>query len=209
MSGNGVQPRPGLGVDDSSNEAVAGLERAYAVLNEQPARALELARPAKASSEPRLAGRALALEARVAIRRGDLEQALILLLEAEPLLARCESPDLVAEVAVASARLTFYSGGYREALERIEEAIGLADAHSLHRVRIDARSHLSLVLGSMELPECLDVARELVALTSQLGFRYEEAAARNDVAYSLYAAGDVAGAVRRDRAGDRARHIAG
>jgi diguanylate cyclase (GGDEF)-like protein len=27
----------------------------------------------------------------------------------------------------------------------------------------------------MELPECLDVARELVVLTNELGFRYEEA----------------------------------
>ena len=191
MSGNDVFPRPEKGADESSSEAAAGLERAYVVLNEQPALALELARPAKASGQPSLVGRALALEARVAIRRGDLEKALVVLLEAEPLLAGCESPELVAEVAVASARLTFYSGGYREALERIEEAISVADEHSLHRVRVDARSHLSLILGSMELPECLDVARELVGLSSGLGFRYEEAAARNDVAFSLYTAGDV------------------
>ena len=164
------------------------------MLNEQPARALELARPAKESGEPRLTGRALALEARVAIRRGDLERALTVLLEAEPLLARSDAPDLAAEVAVASARLTFYSGGYREALERVEEAIVIADANGLDRVRADARSHLSLVLGSMELPECLDVARELVVLTHELDLPYEEAAARNDVAYSLYTSGDVDGA---------------
>jgi diguanylate cyclase (GGDEF)-like protein len=194
MSGNGVFPRPEPDTDESSNEAVEGLERAYVVLNEQPAYALELAHPAKVSGQPALVGRALALETRVAIRRGDLERALVVLLEAEPLLARCDSPDLIAEVTVASARLTFYSGGYREALERIEEAISVAEAHSLHRVRVDARSHQSLILGSMELPECLDVARELVVLTRELGFHYEEAAARNDVAYSLYTAGDVDGA---------------
>src|SRR5262245_49482203 len=142
------------------------LEAAYAVLSEQPARAIELAAGAKASGEPRLVGRALALEARVAIRRGDLERALVLLLEAEPLLTRCDAPDLVAEVAVASARLTFYSGGYRDALERIEEAVTVADAHGLDRVRVDARMHLSLLLGSLGLPECLDVARELVSLAS-------------------------------------------
>jgi diguanylate cyclase (GGDEF)-like protein len=191
MSGSGVLPSPRPGAGDAWTEAEQGLERGYAVLNEQPALALELTRPAKESGEARLIGRALALEARVAIRRGDLERALSVLLEAEPLLARCDAPDLVAEVAVASARLTFYSGGYREALERIEEAIAIADASALDRVRADARSHLSLVLGSMELPECLDVARELVVLTSELGFRYEEAAARNDVAYSLYTAGDA------------------
>jgi hypothetical protein len=106
MSGNGVFPRPEPGADESSNEAVQGLERAYAVLNEQPARALEFARPAKASGQAPLVGRALALEARVAIRRGDLERALAVLLEAS-LLAGRDAPDLIAEVAVASARLTF------------------------------------------------------------------------------------------------------
>src|SRR5919201_1122293 len=121
------------------------LEQAYRVLSEQPARALALTADAKASGEDRLVGRALALEARVAIRRGDLERALVLLLEAEPLLASCDAPDLVAEVTVAAARLTFYSGGYREALERIEEAVSVADRHGLDRVRVDARMHLSLV----------------------------------------------------------------
>src|SRR2546430_3619416 len=191
MSGSGVLPPPEPGSTDAWTDAEQHLERGYEVLNEQPAFALELARPAKESNEPRLVGRALALEARIAIRRGDLERALAVLLQAEPLLARSDAPDLVAEVAVASARLTFYSGGYRDALERIEEAIVVADAHGLDRVRVDARSHMSLVLGSMELPECHDVARELVVLTSELGFRYEEAAARNDVAYSLYVAGDI------------------
>jgi diguanylate cyclase (GGDEF)-like protein len=168
------------------------LETAYAVLAEQPARAVGLAAAARASGEARLVGRALALEARVAIRRGDLEHALALLLDAEPLLAGCDAPDLVAEVAVASARLTFYSGGYREALERIEAAVTLADAHGLDRVRVDARMHQSLILGSLGLPECIDVARELVGITSGLGLVYEEASARNDVAYSLYASGDAA-----------------
>ncbi len=191
MSGSGVLPPPEPGPGDAWTDAERGLERGYEVLNEQPAFALELTCPAKESDEPRLVGRALALEARIAIRRGDLEHALAVLLQAESLLARSDAPDLVAEVAVASARLTFYSGGYRDALERIEEAIAVADAHCLDRVRVDARSHMSLVLGSMELPECLDVARELVVLTSELGFRYEEAAARNDVAYSLYTAGDI------------------
>jgi len=178
----------------SAATPASGLDRAYAVLNEQPALAIELAAAARASGEPRLLGRALALEARVAIRRGDLERALALLLEAETLLAVCDAPDLVAETAVAAARLTFYSGGYRDALERIEHAIEIADAHRLDRVRVDARNHLSLVLGSMELPECLDVARALVALTSELGCRYEEAGARNDVAYSLFMTGDHAAA---------------
>ena len=189
MSSSGIPPSGGG--TDVLGEAERGLEDGYAVLNEQPALALRLAAPARASGSPRLAGRALALEARVAIRRGDLERALATLLEAEPLLAECDAPDLVAEMAVASARLTFYSGGYRDALERIEDAIAIADTNGLDRVRADARSHQSLVLGSMELPECLDVARSLVTLTHELGFAYEEAAARNDVAYSLYTAGEV------------------
>ena len=189
MNGNGGIPGPAT--DDASARAERGLEQAYAVLNEQPARALELASPAKASGDNCLVGRALALEARVAIRRGDLERALAVLLDAEPLLALCDAPALVAEVAVASARLTFYSGGYRDALERIEEARSIADEHGLDRVRLDASSHLSLVLGSMELPECLDVARDLVTLSHELDYPYDEATARNDVAYSLYRAGDV------------------
>ncbi len=191
MSGSGVPPQAGPDRNDAWTDADQSLDRGYAVLNEQPALALDLARRAKQFAEPRLVGRGLALEARVAIRRGDLERALTVLLEAEPLLGRCDAPDVAAEVAVASARLTFYSGGYRDALERIEEAVAVADAHALHRVRVDARSHMSLVLGSMELPECLDVARELVVLSRELGLAYEEAAARNDVAYSLYTAGDV------------------
>jgi diguanylate cyclase (GGDEF)-like protein len=190
LSAAGQVPDP-PGTDDD-----ARIDRAYAVLNEQPALALELARPARESGEPRLAGRACALEARVAIRRGDLERALAVLLEGEPLVARCDAPDLQAEVAIASARLTFYSGGYRDALERIEEAIAIADANGLQRARVDARSHLTLVLGSMGLPECLHVARELVALARELGLPYDEAAARNDVAYCLYTAGDVEEAAR-------------
>ncbi len=187
--------------DAAMNEAgvsriEADIGRAYAVLSEQPARALALVADARESGDPRLVGRALALEARVAIRRGDLERALAVLLEAEPIVAGCDAADLAAEVALASARLTFYSGGYREALERVEEAMAIADAHDLTRVRLDARTHLSLVLGSLGLPECLDVARELVALSSQAGLVYEEAAARNDVAYSLYAAGEVEAAAR-------------
>jgi diguanylate cyclase (GGDEF)-like protein len=190
LSASGRAPDP-PGTDDD-----ARLDRAYAVLNEQPALALELARPARESGEPRLAGRACALEARVAIRRGDLERALAVLLEGEPLVARCDAPDVQAEVAIASARLGFYSGGYRDALERIEEAIAIADANGLQRARVDARSHLTLVLGSMGLPECLHVARELVALARELGLPYDEAGARNDVAYCLYTAGDVEEAAR-------------
>jgi len=186
--------RQANGVSLPSSSCDDGLEAAYAVLSEQPSRALELAAPARASGDPRLVGRALALEARVAIRRGDLEGALLVMLEAEPVLARCDAPDLVAEVTLASARLTFYSGGYREALERIEEVVTLADAHALDRVRVDARMHLSLVLGSLGLPECLDVARELVVITSALGHVYAEASARNDVAYSLCVAGNVGAA---------------
>jgi diguanylate cyclase (GGDEF)-like protein len=189
MSGYDSTPCSEPSTGDSTAES--GLEAAYGVLNEQPARAIQLAAQARASADPRLVGRALALEARVAIRRGDLERALAVLLDAEPLLAGCDAPDLVAEVTVASARLTFYSGGYREALERIEQAVAIADRADLARVRLDARSHLSLVLGSMELPECLGVARELVTLSHQLGYAYEEAAARNDVAYSLFTAGEL------------------
>ena len=191
MTSSGISPLPGDDRAVALGEADRGLAEGYAVLNERPARALELATAARAAGDPRLVGRALALEARVAIRRGDLERALAVLLEAEPMLADCDAPDLVAEMAVASARLTFYSGGYRDALERIEDAIAIADANGLDRVRADARSHQSLVLGSMELPECLDVARSLVTLTNELGLSYEEAAARNDVAYSLYMAGEV------------------
>lgn len=171
------------------------LERGYAILSEQPLRALELARivqdAAGNASDDRQLGRALALEARVATRRGDLEAALSALLRAEPLLALCNAPDLLAEVAVAHARLAFYSGGYRDALERIEEAIAIADQYELDRVRLDARNHLSLILGNMEVASGLEVAREVVELAVELGSSYEEVGGRNDVAYTLYQRGEL------------------
>ncbi len=172
------------------------LDRGYAILSERPFDALELARAASDSaaktSDFRLLGRALALEARVATRRGDLDAALAALLQAEPLLASCTAPDLLAEVAVAHARLAFYSGGYRDALERIEEAIAIADRYELHRVRLDARNHLSLILGNMEVASGLDAAREVVALAVELGCSYDEVSGRNDVAYTLYERGELA-----------------
>ena len=171
------------------------LERGYALLMEHPARAQTLAQDVKrlARSQGDLAavGRALALETRVAIRCGKLEAALKTLVESESLLARSATPELAAEVAVASTRLTFYSGGYREALERIQEAVAIADEHSLDRVRLDARFHLSLILGSLQLPECLEVARETVALAQALGCPYEESMGRNDVAFTLFTHGDL------------------
>src|ERR1043165_9134051 len=106
MSGSGVPSQAGPDRTEIWTDVERGLDRGYQVLNEQPALAIELARPARESGDPRLVGRALALEARVAIRRGDLERALAVLLEAEPLLACSDAPDLVAETAVASARLT-------------------------------------------------------------------------------------------------------
>ena len=171
------------------------LELGYAILSEQPLRALELARAtrdaAEAVSDPRQLGRALALEARVATRRGDLDAALEALLRAEPLLASSSAPDLLAEVAVAHARLAFYSGGYRDALERIEEAIAIADRYQLDRVRLDARNHLSLILGNMEAASGLDVARAVVDLAVELESPYEEVGGRNDVAYTLYERGEL------------------
>jgi diguanylate cyclase (GGDEF)-like protein len=171
------------------------LERGYAILSEQPLHALELARSVREAAEKatdsRQRGRALALEARVAIRRGDLDAALAALLQAELLLASCGDPDLLAEVAVAHARLAFYSGGYRDALERIEEAIAFADRHQLDRVRLDSRNHLSLILGNMEVASGLDVAREVVELALELNCPYEEAGGRNDVAYTLYERGEL------------------
>jgi diguanylate cyclase (GGDEF)-like protein len=171
------------------------LERGYALLMEQPARARALAqdveRLGRSQGDLALVGRALALETRVAIRCGKLEAALEALVESESLLARSATPELAAEVAVASTRLTFYSGGYREALERIQQAVAIADEHSLDRVRLDARFHLSLILGSLELPECLEVARETVVLAQTLGCPYEEAMGRNDVAFTLFTRGDL------------------
>jgi diguanylate cyclase (GGDEF)-like protein len=195
---SGEDTRPGGRADARLSASDVDLDRAYRVLNERPQVALELARrvqaAGRAGSDARQIGRALALEARVAIRRGDLEGALAVLLRVEPMLACCDAPDLVSEVALASARLTFYSGGYREALERIEEAICIADEHRLDRVRVDARMHLSLVLGSIDTTACLDAARELVAVSIDTGSTYDEATARNDVAYSLYVEGDLEGA---------------
>ncbi len=171
------------------------LERGYVILSEQPLRALALAQTVRAAagktSDGRQLGRALALEARVATRRGDLDAALSALLQAEPLLASCDAPDLLAEVAVAHARLAFYSGGYRDALERIEEAIAIADRYQLDRVRLDARNHLSLILGNMEVASGLEVAREVVELAVELDSSYEEVGGRNDVAYTLYERGEL------------------
>ncbi len=175
------------------------IERSYAILSERPFRALETAREVRLAAESALdfrqLGRALALEARVAIRRGDLDAALQALLRAEPLLASCAAPDLLAEVAVAHARLALYSGGYRDALERVEEAIAIADRHHLNRVRLDARNHLSLILGNMEAASGLDVAWQVVELAVELGAPYEEVGGRNDVAYTLYRHGKLTEAV--------------
>jgi signal transduction histidine kinase len=171
----------------------SALEHGYAVLEVQPALSLELAQFAAAAAreldDPTLAGRALALEMRVAIRRGDFERALELVVEAEQFLACSDAPELFAELTLAIAALTFNSGGYHDGLARAEEALAVADEHALERAMLDARGNLVWMLGSMGLPESLDVARDMAALARKLEQPYDEARARNDIAYNLFKIG--------------------
>ena len=122
-----------------------------------------------------------------------------------PLLAGATRPSWPRKVDVASARLTSLTPvatarrwTHRGGDQRRRRNIRLTPGPCRRPQPPES------VLGSMELPECLDVARELVAPTSGLGSRYEEAAARNDVAFSLYTAGDSS-SCGRGRAGHRAR----
>ncbi len=140
-----------------------------------------------------LYGRALVLEAEVAARLGELDRAFELLDAARAETKRSGEVALRAELALAEGRLSFLVGLYNDALTQAQEAVDLADTYQLDDLRLAARRGLTLVLGNIDerSDDLRDAARELLALTVELGNRKEEAMARNDVAYTLLVDGDL------------------
>ena len=195
---------PSTGTDTGSAAASRGahsphgedaLELGTRIHWEEPQRAGEIARQcaeeALRRGDRRLYGRALVLEAAVAMRRGALERTFELLADAERETERCDAPDLRAELALAHSRLSFLTGAYSDALAHAEEAVGLADAHGLDEIRLAARRALNLVLGNIESGSLAASVRELLELAVVLRHRREESMARNDVAYELLLRGEL------------------
>jgi diguanylate cyclase (GGDEF)-like protein len=160
-------------------------ERAYAWLDDRPTSALALVEPFRHGSEPEGRGRAIVLALRVALRGGDLDRALQLLVGAQIIVGEIDAPSLQVELAVAQARLALYSGSYDDALAQAELAIVVADANGLDRLRLESRSTRNLVAAFLHDADTEQGTLELVELAASLGRPFEEALGRKDHAFWL------------------------
>lgn len=171
------------------------LARGLRIHWESPREALELAHEvaaeARADQQQHLLGRALVLEAAVEQRRGDLERAFALVLEAEELAERVAAPDLDAELALVRSRASFLSGSLGEALSLADQAVGLADRSGLDSLRLLARRARNLVLGASGSSLLTESVCELLELSIALEDDKEEAMVRNDYAYDLFLRGEL------------------
>ncbi len=177
------------------------LERVRRYHWERPGRAALVAavvrERALALGDSGLHGRALVLEAELAMRHGELELALERVEAARAETKRSGVAELRVELALAQSRLSFLAGMYKDALDQAEEAILLADRHELGRLRLAARRGLSLVLGNVDQPARLrSNVTELLAIAIATGDEREQALARNDLAYALRLTGELEAARR-------------
>jgi diguanylate cyclase (GGDEF)-like protein len=143
-----------------------------------------------------LAGRALTLEAAIALQHGDLQAALELLAAAESY-AEEGDPTLLAELGAVRSHLAFFAGSYAESLLQAERAVELADSLADPGLQVFTRRSACLVFGNVGVKDWPGRLADLLRLTVEAGDRWEEAMSRNDLAHLLMVDGDLAGAERQ------------
>jgi diguanylate cyclase (GGDEF)-like protein len=129
-----------------------------------------------------LCARALTLQSAISLHRGDPRSAMALAVEAERYAEAETDPTASAELAAVKAQLSFFTGGYADALSYADHAVDLADGTGDIALQIYVRRATCVVVGNIGVPDW-DVRLEaLLALTLEAGLPWDEAIARNDLA---------------------------
>jgi diguanylate cyclase (GGDEF)-like protein len=141
--------------------------------------------------DPALRGRALVLQAAIALQRGDLHGAVELISEAEPL---AHEDAVRSELAAVKGQLNFFAGSYAESLVQAERAIELADRLGTLELRLFARRQACVVFGNIGVSDWHARLHEVLQLAIEAGNPWEEAMSRNDLAHYAMEQGDLEGA---------------
>ena len=178
-------------------EALVAARRAY---YEEAAAALAVAtrvhEAGRVVGDRAVRARARALQAAIALHRGDLGSALELVHDAahEAGNRAGDNPVARAEIAAVRAQACFFVGSYAEALGHADVAISLADEVGDRALAIHARRGTCMVYGNVHVNDLHDRILELLGLTVSAGDAWEEAVSRNDLATYHLEQGDVAAA---------------
>ena len=146
---------------------------------------------ARTLDDPALRGRALVLQAAIALQRGDLHGAVELISEAEP---HAREDAVRSELAAVKGQLNFFAGSYAESLAQAERAIELADRLGTLELRLFARRQACVVFGNIGVSDWHARLHEVLQLAIEAGNPWEEAMSRNDLAHYTMEQGDLEGA---------------
>ena len=127
--------------------------------------------------------RALVLQGRVSLHRGDLRGAFALAAGAE----RAAGDDALAgaELAALMTHLTFFSGSYTASLQHAERAVELSDRSGDLSLRLFARRMGCLAFGNLGVPDLRERVEEPLRLAVEAGEPWQEALSRNDLGHNL------------------------
>jgi tetratricopeptide (TPR) repeat protein len=197
---------------DHADEVSRALVAARRIFFEEPHRSLSEAvrchEEARLLRSAPLCARSLAVQSLVSLHRGDLRSALTLAVAAERHSESGDDVDARTEVAALRAQLSFFTGSYAEALRHAEIAVELSDRSSDVELRIFARRAACMVFGNVGVRNWRDRLDELLELTVQSAYRWDEAMSRNDLAFYHFEIGDIAAAEQEiGRALDVARGL--
>jgi diguanylate cyclase (GGDEF)-like protein len=137
-----------------------------------------------------MCARALALQSVISLHRGDLRSAMALAVKAQSHAEDATDVVARAELAAMKSQLGFFIGSYADALSDAELAIGLADSSRDVPLQIYVRRTTCVALGNIGVPDWRERLEWLVSLTAGAGQPWDEAVARNDLAYCLHEQGD-------------------
>jgi diguanylate cyclase (GGDEF)-like protein len=185
--------------DSGIDEARRELDRARASYYEDTAGTLAVAvrcqEAARTAGDDALLSRALSLQGAIRLHRGDLRGAFALAADAERHAECVDDVDAQAELAALKAHLSFFSGGYAEALRQAEKAVALSDRGDLP-LQVFARRAACLVFGNLGIRNWHAKITELLELAIEAADPWQEAISRNDLAHFLMDAGDLEAAER-------------
>ena len=135
--------------------------------------------------------RALALQGKLLLAQGALQEACTTATRLEVASPESDNAFVVVAIATFQAQLAFFLGSYRDAIKHATAAIAAADASEDATLRAAARGGTCFVLGNLEAPCVPDVIAQRLMLSKQSGDRWEEAVTHNDLASLYLDQGDV------------------
>jgi diguanylate cyclase (GGDEF)-like protein len=201
---------PDLAGCSDAEQIRQSLAGAWRIYMEDPAQALAEAvrchEVARWLEDAVLCARARALQGATSLHRGDLSSAIDLVFEAQRYTEHSQDEAAHAEVAALKAQVNFFTGSYPEALREAETAVALADGTGDLDLRIVARRATCMVFGNLAVPDLPARVEQLLELTQEAGYLWEESISRNDLAVSYQDRGALEAAEREI---ERALEVAG